>query len=357
MNNYITELNLPHRSYLPVQIDLFNNPNYDNLDCTTIMLYTLYAERVACSIYNDKNNNGSWTDSEKHGTPYIYFTNKEAANVLRVSERKISTSRKLLENSGLIEQKRVGLKEYRIFVMLPEEPDQNVEIKIKHKNFDLAKVSSTQEDIAPLDSKNCVPDMQNDHTSTLSNNSNTRETEVTRETRTDTQISTDIAKNDSDSDLEQLRLAGLKETYKDSLGTRALLRIDQIANHTYDKAKWLVDTIFKAKNEVSTRLFKTVVSPHYVNAATRLEDNDKMFGGLESMLLKLIEFIYRKGNVRNVKGLIYTYMRGYFANNASQFLVQNYDLSASEIHQINCVLDFENKEKKMSRLQGSSMAV
>lgn len=347
MNNYITELNMPQRSYLPVQADLFNNSKYDGLDCTTIMLYTLYAERVSCSIYNSKDKKGTWLDSEKHGIPFIYFNNKEAANVLRVSERKISTARKSLENAGLIEQKRIGLKEYRIFVMLPEEPAETDTIKIKHKNFNFNKTDNTN---VPVESNICISDTQNNHTSTLSTNSNTRETEVTRETQPVTQTLHDNSNELDESALNELRLAGLKEIYKDSLGTKALLRIELIAQHSYDKAKWLVDTLFKAKNQVATRLFKTAVDPLMVTQATQLERNDTMFGGLESMLLKLIEFIYRHNNVKNPQGLIYSYMRGYFANTARTFLQESCDLSVSEKHQIHCVLDFRSIEKKMANL-------
>ena len=43
---------MENTAFVATNCDLINNPKYQKLDATAMMLYSLYEERVSCSQYN-----------------------------------------------------------------------------------------------------------------------------------------------------------------------------------------------------------------------------------------------------------------------------------------------------------------
>ena len=46
---------MKNTAFIATNCDLINNPKYQKLDATAMMLYSLYEERVSCSQYNVMN--------------------------------------------------------------------------------------------------------------------------------------------------------------------------------------------------------------------------------------------------------------------------------------------------------------
>lgn len=100
--------------FFKVELDLLQNDNYRKLDCTSILMYSLYHARLDGSIRNAKNGNRRFIDS--NGQPFIYFANDEMAALLHTSRHTVTNSRKKLIKFGLIRVERTGMSEYRIYV-------------------------------------------------------------------------------------------------------------------------------------------------------------------------------------------------------------------------------------------------
>ncbi len=132
LENIMTATNLPNGNYIPIDMNLINNPQYEKLSIEAMMLHALYTMRMTCSIYNSQKD-GSWLDEA--GIPYIYFSNEEAAALLRVSERKITTLKNVLIKAGLIQVLRHGLKNYRIYVSNPKAPEKGMVVQLSFKNY------------------------------------------------------------------------------------------------------------------------------------------------------------------------------------------------------------------------------
>lgn len=90
---------------------------------------------------------GSWLDEA--GIPYIYFSNEEAAALLRVSERKITTLKNVLIKAGLIQVLRHGLKNYRIYVSNPKAPEKGMVVQLSFKNYMSTKTLTPVENSVP----------------------------------------------------------------------------------------------------------------------------------------------------------------------------------------------------------------
>lgn len=95
-----------NRPFLPVSVSLLTNPKYRNLDIETIILYSTYE-----SYQHSKEN----VFTDENGT-FIYFPNEKAADIVRVSTRKITRMRKELIDCGLIKVVRNGYKNDKIYV-------------------------------------------------------------------------------------------------------------------------------------------------------------------------------------------------------------------------------------------------
>lgn len=127
---------LTSRAFLPINTDLFNNPKYQELSCDAMVLYSLYSQRKEVSAFHSQTGNDTFTDSEGI---FIYFSNDEAAKILRMSVRKISTLRSQLIDCGLISVVRHGLKNFKIYVNTPETTPAETDLVLPWANFDFEK--------------------------------------------------------------------------------------------------------------------------------------------------------------------------------------------------------------------------
>lgn len=126
---------MPNRAFLGLNVDLLNNPKYDEIKMDALVLYSLYADRAACSKANANNGNNNFVD--KNGRHFVIFTDDEASKLIRASTRTIANYRKKLASVGLITQTVVftGLRRInRIFVNDVEQTPKNVEVKLHWKN-------------------------------------------------------------------------------------------------------------------------------------------------------------------------------------------------------------------------------
>lgn len=126
---------MPSKAFLGLNVDLLNNPKYDEIKMDALVLYSLYADRAACSKANANNGNNNFVD--KNGRHFVIFTDDEASKLIRTSTRTIANYRKKLASVGLITQTVVftGLRRInRIFVNEVEQTPKNVEVKLHWKN-------------------------------------------------------------------------------------------------------------------------------------------------------------------------------------------------------------------------------
>lgn len=124
---------MKNTAFVATNCDLINNPKYQKLDATAMMLYSLYEERVSCSQYNVMNGNQYYKDEQ--GRIFIIFTNEQAATILHTSAKTIANRRKQLEDCHLITLKRNGLKGWRIYVNPVESTPTNIELIMSWKNY------------------------------------------------------------------------------------------------------------------------------------------------------------------------------------------------------------------------------
>lgn len=124
---------MENTAFVATNCDLINNPKYQKLDATAMMLYSLYEERVSCSQYNVMNGNQYYKDEQ--GRIFIIFTNEQAAAILHTSAKTIANRRKQLEDCHLVTLKRNGLKGWRIYVNPVESTPANIELIMSWKNY------------------------------------------------------------------------------------------------------------------------------------------------------------------------------------------------------------------------------
>ncbi|MFT9003232.1 MAG: replication initiator protein A [Liquorilactobacillus hordei] len=293
LKNEINENNLPQTAYLQVNSDLINNDKYKNLDMTTIMLYAVYSNRTMCSIYNSKD--GSWKDGRRI---YILFSNEEAAKILRVSPRKISDSRNKLIEHKLIEIKKVGLKQNRIFVANPEHTEAD-NLVMPYKNSKINYTITLKPDVA----KNASSTSQKSNTSTpYKELPSTSGTSVTTKTVS-----------------EDYLIDALAVRYKDTLTNRVMLRLKQAANHSYTKTKAMIDIIFKASSSARNKFIKSGIPVEYSEFMTF--DGNKYFKDrLEGAILVVSELAYRYKKISNPAAFMFSFLRGFFIEQTKQFI-------------------------------------
>lgn len=138
------------KAFLGINLDLIENPKYNNLDSRAMMLYALYADRSAASLHNARLGNTAFVDNMG---VFIRFTNELAAKVLHTTEKMISKFRKQLADCGLINVVRDGLKGYKIYVAQVEETPANTELILPWKNHrvETVKVTSSWTTFAKLE--------------------------------------------------------------------------------------------------------------------------------------------------------------------------------------------------------------
>ncbi len=338
--NTMTVNNLPNGNYLPIDLNLINNPKYENLSIEAMMLHALYTMRMTCSIYNSQQD-GSWLDEQ--GLPYIYFSNDEAAELLRVSERKITNLRNRLAELGLIKVFRHGLKNYRIYVANPEAPAENVAVKLAFKNYTTSKkvLPAAEKPAAALsesrDANSADTQTQNLLTSTQKQlvNKPTNKTNATQRGA--------HQKSYPQVDKESALIAGLQSRYAQLIPNLAFQRFLPFCDGKYDKAKWFVDTIFKAKY-VSNQQFLKAGLPAEAEVLT-FEENHYYKNGLADAIAKAMEQMYRFNKVRNPEAFFFAFMRGYFTEKTRQYLLDHYELTPELETTLSGVKHVFSKEK------------
>lgn len=340
LDNEMSLDNLPQSNYIQVNTNFFNNPLYAELSMQAVMLHALYTMRMTCSMYNSQKD-GAWQDDE--GRFFIYFTNDEAADLLNVSTRKVTELRNDLVKLGLIEVVKHGLKNYRIYVANPQNPEPTVKPKLAYKNTTTAKVrkirkeaptvaltytwsleQQTESPVTIENAESATSKTQNLLISTEKLQVNPKETRETEETtKTDSRPLTAKIKEET----TELLCEGLVHRYRDVLGEAALKRIQQMTKNDYSQMKWFIDTIFKAKFETVKRFRQAGLTTEHLDLLT-FEGNPYYRTGLESALIVAFEQIYRYKQITNPAGFFYTFFRGYFIERTKQFFEDQFELDA-----------------------------
>lgn len=321
LQNIMTATNLPNGNYIPIDLNLINNPRYEQLSIEAMMLHALYTMRMTCSIYNSQKE-GSWLDEA--GLPYIYFSNEEAAELLRVSQRKITNLKTALIDAGLIQVLRHGLKNYRIYVANPLAPEKGILPKLAFKNYTTTKslvpVENKPEEPVKLstvdrEAESAAANKQDLLTSTQKHLAKpiTNATNVTVSTSTQT-ISQD-----------QTLIQALSARYAHLIPEQAFQRFLPFCEGNYQKARWYVDTIFKAKY-ASTKQFIQAGLPAESDVLT-FEHNEYFRGDLADAIAKAIEQMYRYKTVKNPEAFFFAFMKGFFTEKTRQYLVDHYQLT------------------------------
>ncbi|MBW3350587.1 replication initiator protein A [Limosilactobacillus reuteri] len=130
------------KAFLGINLDLFENPKYKNLDSRAMMLYALYADRYSASMNNARLGNTAFVDDMG---VFIRFTNELAAKVLHVSKQKVTDFRKELSDLDLIKVVREGLKGYKIYVYPVQQTPNNVELLLPWKNHTITVKKATSD--------------------------------------------------------------------------------------------------------------------------------------------------------------------------------------------------------------------
>lgn len=353
LDNTMTATNLPNGNYIPIDLNLINNPQYKTLSIEAMMLHALYTMRMTCSIYNGQKD-GSWLDEA--GLPYIYFSNEEAAALLRVSERKITNLKTDLAKAGLIQVLRHGLKNYRIYVSNPKAPEKNVVVQLSFKNYTRSKTIVPVENDTPKkaaelstvdrEAESASPSSQDLLTST--------QKQLAKQTTRATNVTGTLQKNDVVS-LDQNLIDGLAARYAHVLPQQAFQRFLPFCNGDYRKARWFVDTIFKAKY-ASTQQYIQAGLPAEAEVLT-FEHNTYFKTDIGDAIAKAIEQMYRYKTVRNPEGFFFAFMKGFFTEKTRQYLVDHYELTPDLNRTLSSVQQTLQKKNTSSLLQKSEKVV
>lgn len=350
LNNLMTATNLPNGNYLPIDLNLINNPQYKDLSIEAMMLHALYTMRMTCSIYNAQKD-GSWLDEA--GQPYIYFSNEEAAALLRVSERKITNLKNTLLAAGLIQVLRHGLKNYRIYVANPKAPEKNIVVQLSFKNYTSTKslapvektATETNADLSTVDrdADSAGTNAQDLLTSTQKH--------LAKQTTNTTSVTNELPKNVAKIKDQQL-IDGLSARYAHILPQQAFQRFLPFCEGDYQKARWFVDTIFKAKY-VSTQQYIKAGLPAEADVLT-FEHNDYFKASIAAALAKALEQMYRYKTVKNPEGFFFAFMKGFFSEKIRQYLVDHYQLTPELQQTLSCVqltIQQKNSRQKPPKAQ------
>lgn len=306
-------------------MELRNNPKYRGLSGLAKNMYDYYAHRAKCSAYHAKNGDNRFID--KNGI-FIYYSNEDICELLGVSERTVSKFRKQLIAADLIEVVRDGLTSYKIYVKEPEKTPGQIEWLLKPNVEEVYEDSdNTVENSVPDNKEKEIPSRPEKIAGTGGKNvtlsgshSSTRETNVTKETGKPADFSQTH---------EELALEGLKDRVSGIIGIRAWGKIHMIAQGSYEKAKELVDTIYKAKKQVSQRVRS--ICKQYWNLpeisdvaydSVYFEKNDLLAKGVESALVRIIEIHYKseRSEIRNLSGFIYAFLRNSLSQNVERYI-------------------------------------
>ena len=336
------------KAFLPIDLDLLNNPKYEKLSLLAVNIYSVYADRSKCSAHHAQNGNSSFIDSKG---VFIYYSNDEIREIFHVSERTVTNARKELSAAGLIEVVRNGMTGYKIYVKSVEETPKDVAWKFKpyiKKSFEkvpenqanqpVEQENTVAQDNSAIFDKNAnlsVPASDkasgrkiytiSDSHSSKSQLNNTSETTVTRETGKIEQ-SSPAAPSQT---YAELALDGLEDRAIKTVGVRVWGKIRMIAQGSHEKANKLLTMIYKAKSQVAKRVRMICKQywdlPEIADVAydsVYFEKNDLLARGLESALVRIVEIHYKseKSEIKNLGGFMYTFLRNSISQNVEMYI-------------------------------------
>lgn len=324
-------------AFLGINLDLINNPLYEDMSFEAKGLYSLYADRMTCSNYYKLK--GIHTYVDEFGV-FIIYSNEEAAKIIGVSTKTIGKLRKELLDHNLIFIKRNGLKGFKIYVKDVARTPEDVKLKISWKNYagelEESKVSSVGKEVTSVSEDSSCTGEKNVLTSTSQESINSR---VTRETNTGARSAADCSRIKNN----DLALEGLLDRAKDIVGAQVAGKLRVMSAGYYDRAKFILDSIYKAKKQVMTKLRATVIknfgtdNDNVYSVATnamRFESNNYLASSIEAALMRITEILYRYGNkesqnvqnIANQNGFIYSFIRGAIVNGTQSYLFENFEI-------------------------------
>ena len=334
------ENKIPKR-FIPIDVDLFNNPKYHTLSNGAKIVYSVYSSRFRISFYHYLEEDYTYYDAEKG--LFIYFANEDLARILNVSTRSITNYKRELLEFGLIEVQDTKNNRHRIYVKdvepTPIDLDKE-ELAMPYFAIDEEGSSSkeTENDSVVMENFSNVKAKK-----ILLSNEKLKIKNITYDSGTGYIPNNNSTQPQTNSSLRDLSVESIGNRIKNQISTPVFAKIKMLAQNSYEKIKFYADTIFKAKSQVMSRLLN---NPNWLyrqefQEATRFESNLFLADGLEKSLLKLAEIMYKSDNeIRSEKRLSYVYLRNGLANSTKKYLLDNFEFSDDERYQITQALAF-----------------
>ncbi|OUN61511.1 replication protein [Ligilactobacillus salivarius] len=334
------ENKIPKR-FIPIDVDLFNNPKYHTLSNGAKLVYSVYSSRFRISFYHYLEEDYTYYDAEKG--LFIYFANEDLARILNVSTRSITNYKRELLEFGLIEVQDTKNNGHRIYVKdvepTPIDLDKE-ELAMPHFAIDEEESSSkeTENDSMVMENFSNVKAKK-----ILLSNEKLKIKNITYDSGTGYIPNNNSTQPQTNSSLRDLSVESIGNRIKNQISTPVFAKIKMLAQNSYEKIKFYADTIFKAKSQVMSRLLN---NPNWLyrqefQEATRFESNLFLADGLEKSLLKLAEIMYKSDNeIRSEERLSYVYLRNGLANSTKKYLLDNFEFSDYERYQITQALAF-----------------
>ena len=334
------ENKIPKR-FIPIDVDLFNNPKYHTLSNGAKLVYSVYSSRFRISFYHYLEEDYTYYDAEKG--LFIYFANEDLARILNVSTRSITNYKRELLEFGLIEVQDTKNNGHRIYVKdvepTPIDLDKE-ELAMPYFAIDEEGSSSkeTENDSVVMENFSNVKAKK-----ILLSNEKLKIKNITYDSGTGYIPNNNSTQPQTNSSLRDLSVEAIGNRIKNQISTPVFAKIKMLAQNSYEKIKFYADTIFKAKSQVMSRLLN---NPNWLyrqefQEATRFESNLFLADGLEKSLLKLAEIMYKSDNeIRSEERLSYVYLRNGLANSTKKYLLDNFEFSDDERYQITQALAF-----------------
>ena len=334
------ENKIPKR-FIPIDVDLFNNPKYHTLSNGAKLVYSVYSSRFRISFYHYLEEDYTYYDAEKG--LFIYFANEDLARILNVSTRSITNYKRELLEFGLIEVQDTKNNGHRIYVK-DVEPTP---IDLDKEELAMPYFAIDEEESSSKETENNSVVMENFSNvkakKILLSNEKLKIKNITYDSGTGYIPNNNSTQPQTNSSLRDLSVESIGNRIKNQISTPVFAKIKMLAQNSYEKIKFYADTIFKAKSQVTKKLLsndKWLYNPAS-QEATRFESNDLLKRGLESALLQIAEIIYKgKEKVQNEAKFIYVYLRNFMANAVKQYLIDNYELTEDDEIELNVLLSF-----------------
>ena len=334
------ENKIPKR-FIPIDVDLFNNPKYHTLSNGAKLVYSVYSSRFRISFYHYLEEDYTYYDAEKG--LFIYFANEDLARILNVSTRSITNYKRELLEFGLIEVQDTKNNGHRIYVK-DVEPTP---IDLDKEELAMPYFAIDEEESSSKETENNSVVMENFSNvkakKILLSNEKLKIKNITYDSGTGYIPNNNSTQPQTNSSLRDLSVESIGNRIKNQISTPVFAKIKMLAQNSYEKIKFYADTIFKAKSQVTKKLLsndKWLYNPAS-QEATRFESNDLLKRGLESALLQIAEIVYKgKEKVQNEAKFIYVYLRNFMANAVKQYLMDNYELTEDDKIELNLLLSF-----------------